>query len=93
MPTVWIPPLMQRLTQGRRTIQVRGTTLREIIAELEASHPGIRARLVNEDDDRIKTEIAVAVDGEITREGLRQKVGASSEVHFLPAIGGGRGPR
>ena len=67
--------------------------MREIIAELEASHPGIRARLVNEDDDRIKTEIAVAVDGEITREGLRKKVGASSEVHFLPAIGGGRGPR
>ena len=89
MPTVWIPPLMQKLTAGRQQIDVQGTTVREIIAELEASYPGMKARLVDEEDDKIKTEIAVAVDGEITREGMRRKVDAASEVHFLPAMSGG----
>ena len=89
MPTVWIPPLMLKLTAGQQQIAVEGTTVREIIAELEASYPGVRARLVDEEDDKIKTEIAVAVDGEITREGMRQKVGDASEVHFLPAMSGG----
>ena len=89
MPTVWIPPLMQKLTAGKQQIEVKGATVREIIAELEESYPGVRARLVDEEEDRIKTMIAVAVDGEITREGLRKKVGPSSELHFLPAMSGG----
>ncbi len=89
MPTVWIPPLMQKLTQGQQQIEVKGTTVREIIVELEESYPGVWARLVDEEEDKIKTVIAVAVDGEIKREGLRKKVGESSELHFLPAMSGG----
>ena len=33
---------------------------------------------------------SVAVDGEVTPMGMLEKVGESSEVHFLPAIGGGQ---
>tara|TARA_B100000686_G_scaffold336476_1_gene406409 strand:+ start:252 stop:548 length:297 start_codon:yes stop_codon:yes gene_type:complete len=80
---------MQKLTKGQHQIEVSGTTVREIITELDASYPGVWARLVDEEEDKIKTVIAVAVDGEITREGLRKKVGESSEVHFLPAMSGG----
>ena len=80
---------MQKLTQGQQQIAVTGTTVREIITELEESYPGMWARLVDEEEDKIKTVIAVAVDGEITREGLRKKVGESSELHFLPAMSGG----
>jgi molybdopterin synthase sulfur carrier subunit len=91
MPTVWIPPLMQKLTEGKGQIEVSGTTMRRVIEELEASYPGMRARLVNEEEDKVRTDIAVAVDGEISREGLRRKVGEASEIHFLPAMSGGRG--
>ena len=91
MPPVWIPPLMQKLTEGKGQIEVSGTTMRQVIEELEASYPGIRARLVNEEEDKVRTDIAVAVDGEISREGLRRKVGEASEIHFLPAMSGGRG--
>lgn len=68
---------------------VEGATVRQIINNLEAEFPGIKARLV--DNDRIMPGMAVIVDGEVTRLGLLQRVSEDNEIHFLPAIGGGRG--
>ena len=87
MPTVWIPSLMQKLTDGQSQIEVIGKTVRQIIDELEASYPGCKSRLC--DDDRLKPGMAVDVDGEVNNEGMRRKVPKDSEVHFLPAIAGG----
>ena len=87
MPTVFVPPLLQPLTEGRETIDIEGRTLREVIEELDSAFPGLKDRLC--DEDRIRPTIAVAVDGQISNEGMRRKVEAGSEVHFLPAIGGG----
>ena len=81
MPVAWIPSLMQKLTGGQQQIEVKGETVRQVVDALEALHPGFKAR--------IKTEIAVAVDGEVVTSGLRAKVGPESEVHFLPALAGG----
>ena len=78
---------MQALTGGNDRVEVAGSTVRQVVDNLEAEYPGIKDRLV--EDHRIKPNIAVAVDGEITPLGLLEKVGESSEVHFLPAIGGG----
>ena len=89
MPTVWIPSLMQKLTGGVEQVAVSGATVRQIIDELEAAYPGFRARLVNEEEDRLRPDVAVAVDGEISNEGMRRKVPESSEVNFLPAMSGG----
>ena len=87
MATVFIPPLMQSLTDGEPTVEVAGSTVREIISNLEEIYPGTKDRLV--DNFRIKSNISVAVDGEVTPIGMLEKVGENSEVHFLPAIGGG----
>ncbi len=87
MATVFIPPLMQKLTDGQATVHVPGKTVREVIKNLETAHPGTQARLV--DGFKLKPNISVAVDGEVTPIGMLQKVGENSEVHFLPAIGGG----
>ena len=62
--------------------------MRQIVNNLEAQYPGFMERLV--EDGRIKGNISVAIDGEITPLGMLEKVGENSEVHFLPAIGGGR---
>ena len=40
----------------------------------------------------MKPNISVAIDGEVSALGLLDKVGENSEVHFIPAIGGGEGP-
>lgn len=89
MAEVWIPPLMQPLTGGAQRVQVAGSSVGQVVANLEEAYPGIQALLCDEDSGRIRPEIAVAVDGEVSRLGLLERVGENSEVHFLPAIGGG----
>jgi sulfur-carrier protein len=78
---------MRDLTGGADRVEAAGRTVRQVIESLEAAHPGIRARLL--DEDRLKPSIGVAVDGVVSRLGVRQPVGESSEVHFLPAVSGG----
>ena len=78
---------MQKLTEEKQTVEVLGSTVRQIVEKLEETYPGIKDRLV--EGNRIKSNISVAVDGEVTPLGILEKVGDTSEVHFLPAIGGG----
>ncbi len=78
---------MQSLTGGRQTVEAQGSTVRQIVEQLEQAFPGMKGRLV--DNGRIKSNISVAIDGEVTTLGMLGKVGENSEVHFLPAIGGG----
>jgi molybdopterin synthase sulfur carrier subunit len=87
MPTVWIPSLLRDLTGGTETVTVAGATVRQVVESLECMYPGIRARLC--DANGMRSGIAVVVDTEVARLGLLQPVGEKSEVHFLPAIGGG----
>ncbi len=54
---------------------------------LDSRYPGIKARLC--DAERLRPGIAVVVDGEVSPLRLRQRLSDTSEVHFLPAIGGG----
>jgi sulfur-carrier protein len=89
MATVWIPSLMRDLTERISEVEVSGETLREVIDGLEARFPGMRERLC--DGEAIRPNIAVVIDGSTrTRQGLRQRVEQTSEVHFVPAVSGGR---
>ncbi len=54
---------------------------------MENRFPGIRAKLC--DEDELKPGLTVAVDSNVSSIGLLQKLSDDSEVHFLPAIGGG----
>ena len=87
MPVVYIPTLMRDLTGGAEKVTVEGATLRQVVNSLEDRYPGARARLCAE--DRIRPDVAVAVDGEVTRQGMLQAVRPDSEVHFVPAVSGG----
>lgn len=87
MPEVWIPALLQELTAGRERVEVPGATVREVIDHLEEVYPGIKARLL--ESDRLRPNITVAVDGEISRLKLRHRLEENSEVHFLHALSGG----
>jgi molybdopterin synthase sulfur carrier subunit len=58
-----------------------------VLEELDKRHPGVKARLC--DGDGMRPGVAVIVDGLVAPLGLLHPVGPESEVHFLPAIGGG----
>ncbi len=89
MPEVWLPPRMQSLTGGRQQVVVPGANVRQVINNLELEYPGTRDILMDVEEDELSPGVAVIVDGETSLLGLLEKVGESSEVHFLPAIGGG----
>lgn len=87
MATIWIPPLLQDVTQGQKQLTVPGETVRDVIAVLERDFPGIESRLIK--DGRIHPGISVVVDSEASTVGLLHRLSESSEVHFLPALSGG----
>jgi molybdopterin synthase sulfur carrier subunit len=78
---------MQSLTGGKTQVVVAGATVRQLIDNLDKAYPGFKERLT--DSGRVKPNISVAIDGEVTSLGMLEKVGENSEVHFLPALGGG----
>ena len=80
---------MQTMTGGQRTLQVPGATVRQLINNLDKQFPGVRARLCDEAGTDLLPGVAVIVDGETSQIGLLQRVEENSEVHFLPALGGG----
>ena len=89
MPEVWLPPRMQSLTGGRQQVVVPGATVRQVINNLEKECPGTRDILMDVEEDELSPGVAVIVDGETSLLGLLERVQENSEVHFLPAIGGG----
>jgi molybdopterin synthase sulfur carrier subunit len=89
MPEVWIPPRMQALTEGKQQVQVEGSTVRQVVNNLERLFPGTRALIYDEEKGDLLPGVAVIVDGETSQLGLLERLREDSEVHFLPAIGGG----
>jgi len=87
VPRVFVPVPLQHLTGGTADVVVEGTTVRSVLENLEAAFPGVCQHLRS--GDGLRSGLAVAVDGNMSSQGLLQKVREHSEVHFVAAIGGG----
>jgi len=87
LATVFIPSQWRDLTGDVAEVALSAGTLAELVEQLEARFPGMRERMC--DANGIAAGLAVSIDGAIASRGLRSPVGLESEVHFLPAIGGG----
>jgi len=88
MPTLFIPAPIRNITQGKISVVVTGSTVREAIENLETQYPGVKDRLC--EGDRIRPNISVMVDGHISHLKTREKLREDSEVHFVIAISGGK---
>lgn len=90
MPTVRIPTPLRTLTGGAAEVAVAGEDLRAVVAALEAAHPGIGARLLD-DEGRLRRFVNVFVRDEDVRflDGLDTPVGAGDTVSIVPAVAGG----
>ncbi len=87
MATVYIPTMLLPVTGGVKQTLVEARNVRQLINGLEEQFPGIRDRLIEE--NQVRPNLAVSIDGEVARMGLLERVGENSEVHFVPAISGG----
>jgi len=86
---VRIPPTLRAETQGRREVEARGGTVRELLDDLMGRFPTLRGQLLEDDD--LAPFVNVYVEGEDvrTREGLDTSVDDGSTVILLPAMAGG----
>ena len=87
MAKIFIPSMLQSLTAGVKQVDLDARNVRQIIERLEELYPGMKDRLV--EDGEIRPNLAIAIDGDVAIMGMLEKVEENSEVHFVPAIGGG----
>jgi sulfur-carrier protein len=87
MATVVIPALLRKFTDGKDRVIANGRNIGQLVEDLERQFPGLREQLIEEGE--IKPSIAVSIDGDLGTAGILEPVRESSEVFFLPAIGGG----
>jgi sulfur-carrier protein len=88
---VRIPTILRTYTSGEKAVDASGTTLAELIDDLEANHSGIKERLI--DDGDLRRFVNVYVNDEDVRftGGLETAVSDGDQVVVLPAVAGGAG--
>ncbi|HWQ38508.1 MAG TPA: MoaD/ThiS family protein [Burkholderiales bacterium] len=83
---VLIPSALRSYTE-RAEAEASGATLGAVLAELERAYPGIRFRMIDE-QDRIRPHIRIFVNGEQVRD-LAQPLHPADEVVIVQALSGG----
>jgi len=87
MPTLFIPAPIRDITGGKTSVAVSASSVREAIESLEAEFPGVKDRLC--EGEKVRPNISVMVDGQVSHLKMREKLREDSEVHFVIAISGG----
>ena len=88
--TVRIPTTMRPLSGGSSTVSVEGSTLGEVLAALEAAHPGFHERLFDEAGALRKfVNVFVADDDVRYLDGLSTPTPEGSTISIIPAVAGG----
>jgi molybdopterin synthase sulfur carrier subunit len=87
--TVSIPTILRTHTGGEKSVEAKGTTVAEVIDDLDSRHSGLRDRLIT--NGNLHRFVNVYVDDEDVRfaGGLQAPVKDSSTVTILPAVAGG----
>jgi molybdopterin synthase sulfur carrier subunit len=88
--TVRIPTILRPHTGGAAEVSVAGDNLAAVLDSLEAAHPGIRARVLD-DDGKLRRFVNVYVGEEDVRfaDGLDTATPAGVTVSVIPAVAGG----
>ena len=90
MPTVRILTPLRKLTQGNEEVSAAGANISEIITDLEANYPGIKARICD-DNGQVRRFVNIFANDEDIRflKNLDTEIKDSDEISIVPAIAGG----
>jgi molybdopterin synthase sulfur carrier subunit len=89
--TLRVPTILRPLTGGAAEVPVDGaTTLAELLEKVDAAHPGIRARVLDE-DGKLRRFVNVYVGEDDVRfaSGLDTPTPDGVTVSIIPAVAGG----
>ena len=88
--TVRVPPVFRTMTTGASSVSVEGATIAEVLADLEAKHPGFSDKLFD-DAGALVRYVNVFVDDDDVRfmDGLATPVPDGGTVSIMQAVAGG----
>ena len=84
---VYLSSHVRSYTDGQAEVTAEGGNLAELMLDLESQYPGIRFRVIDE-QDRIRPHMNFFVGNELARD-LQYLIGAGERVHILGALSGG----
>jgi molybdopterin converting factor small subunit len=89
MALVRLSTPLRRFTEGKPEVEADGSTLSELLDDLNQKFPGIGDKVLKDRD--IQRFVNVYVDNEDVRlaDGLNTKLEKNSVVSILPAVSGG----
>lgn len=83
---VLIPSALHSYTHSSR-VEADGATLAAVLADLDRQYPGIRFRMIDE-QQRVRRHIRIFVNG-VSAEALAQAVRPDDEIVIVQALSGG----
>ena len=83
---VLIPSPLRSYT-GAAEVDAEGSTLGEVLADLDRRHPGLRFRIVDE-QERMRPHVRFFVDG-VQVFDLGRRLAAGESVQIVQALSGG----
>ncbi|MET0839694.1 MAG: MoaD family protein [Marmoricola sp.] len=86
---VRIPTILRTYTGGEKAVEASGSTLSELIDDLEDNHPGIKERLIEGEDLRRFVNLYVNDEDVRFTGGLGTELSDGDQVVVLPAVAGG----
>ena len=88
--TVRIPTPLRRMTNGQDKVELEESNLSTLIENLEASYPGVRERLIDENGE-LRYFVNIYLNGEDVRflDGLDTSASSGDEISIVPAVAGG----
>jgi sulfur-carrier protein len=88
--TVIIPAQLRQYTQDQSNLEIEGSTVAEVLRNLDQTYPGLRSRIC-EPDGRLRRFVNVFVNGEDVRslDGVETQVKSGDEIGIVPAVAGG----
>lgn len=86
---VRIPTILRTYTGGEKLVTAEGSSLQELVVNLDSHYPGIAERLV--DEAGLRRFVNVYLNDEDVRflDGLGTAVADGDSVTILPAVAGG----
>jgi len=88
--SVRIPTILRTYTDGASEVTAEGGTLAEVLDSLEASYPGIRGRILD-DQGSLRRFVNVYVGNDDVRflDSLETSTPEGAQVSVIPAVAGG----
>lgn len=90
MPTVKFTYALKRFFPGLSQTPAKGDTLVSILDEMEASYPGVR-RYVLDEQGRLRQHVNIFIDGTMIKDRttLTDPFTENSEIYIMQALSGG----